>query len=42
MKLSIGTKIKKSAWGGGNNFATNLANFLKKKGIDYICDIEQS
>ena len=41
MKLSIGTKIKKSAWGGGNNFATNLANFLKKKGIEVFFDLKQ-
>ena len=30
MKISIGTKIKNSAWGGGNSFAINLKNYLQK------------
>ena len=36
MKISIGTKIKNSAWGGGNNFAINLANYLEKNRYDKL------
>ena len=37
MKISIGTKIKKNqAWGGGNNFAINLSNYLLKKDMKFI------
>ena len=30
MKISIGTNIKQGPWGGGNLFAINLINYLKK------------
>ena len=34
MKISIGTKIKNSAWGGGNSFAINLKNYLQKNNVE--------
>ena len=41
MKISIGTKIKKNqAWGGGNNFAINLSNYLLKKGHEIHHDLK--
>ena len=36
MKIAIGTKIKEGPWGGGNLFAKNLSNYLKKKTIKFI------
>ena len=41
MKISIGTKIKNTTWGGGNNFAKNLSNFLREKGIDVFFDLKE-
>jgi hypothetical protein len=41
MKISIGTKIKNTAWGGGNNFAKNLANYMKEKGVDVYFDLKE-
>ena len=41
MKISIGTKIKNSAWGGGNNFAKNLANYLVKNGVEVYFDLNE-
>ena len=32
MKVSIGSKIVKGPWGGGNLFAINLSNYLIEKG----------
>ena len=36
MKISIGTNIKEGPWGGGNLFALNLINYLKKKEHEVI------
>ena len=41
MKISIGTKIKNSAWGGGNNFAKNLANYLTKNKAEVFFDLKE-
>ena len=41
MKISIGTKIKNTAWGGGNNFAKNLSHFLREKGVDVFFDLKE-
>ena len=41
MKISIGTKIKNSAWGGGNSFAKHLSNYLREKGIDVFFDLKE-
>ena len=41
MKISIGTKIKNSAWGGGNNFAKNLTNYLSEKGVEVYFDLKE-
>ena len=41
MKISIGTKIKNSAWGGGNNFAKNLTNYLSKNGVEVYFDLKE-
>ena len=40
MKVSIGSKIIKGPWGGGNLFAINLKNYLENKGIDVVTDLE--
>lgn len=39
MKISIGTKIKDGPWGGGNLFAINLKNYLKKNGHLVVHDL---
>ena len=36
MKVSIGTNIKEGPWGGGNLFAINLTNYLKKQGVVFL------
>ncbi len=41
MKLSIGANIVDGPWGGGNQFATSLTNYLRNKGnvvIDNLID----
>ena len=40
MKVSIGSKIVKGPWGGGNLFAINLKNYLENKGIDVVTDLD--
>ena len=40
MKVSIGTNIKEGPWGGGNLFAINLSNFLKKEGHEVVYDLD--
>lgn len=39
MKVSIGSKIVKGPWGGGNLFAINLSNYLIQKGHEVIYDL---
>tara|TARA_B100000925_G_scaffold50842_1_gene33109 strand:- start:217 stop:1317 length:1101 start_codon:yes stop_codon:yes gene_type:complete len=39
MKVSIGSKIVKGPWGGGNLFAINLSNYLIEKGHDVVYDL---
>lgn len=36
MKISIGTRIKKGPWGGGNLFAINLTEYLIKRGYEVV------
>tara|TARA_B100001173_G_C16030541_1_gene566544 strand:- start:3309 stop:4352 length:1044 start_codon:yes stop_codon:yes gene_type:complete len=36
MKISIGTNIKQGPWGGGNLFAINLINYLKKNNHEVV------
>ena len=40
MKVALGSKIKNSAWGGGNNFVKNLSHFLLKKGVKVCYDLK--
>lgn len=40
MKISIGTKVKEGPWGGGNLFAKNLADFLKRNDHEVYNDLE--
>ena len=39
MKVSIGSKIVKGPWGGGNLFAINLSNYLIERGHDVVYDL---
>lgn len=39
MKVSIGSRIMEGPWGGGNQFARSLSEFLKKKGWDVVSDL---
>jgi hypothetical protein len=39
MKISFGSKIKKTAWGGGNQFLINISNYLKLKNIEVVYDL---
>ena len=41
MKISLGSKIFKGPWGGGNNFVKNLSNYLKKKQCSVHFDLNQ-
>lgn len=41
MKVSIGSRIVRGPWGGGNLFAINLTNFLKDKGHEVIYDLSE-
>ena len=41
MKISIGSKIVRGPWGGGNLFAINLSNYLTNKGHEVIYDLSQ-
>ncbi len=40
MKISIGTKIKKGPWGGGNLFAINLTNYLENNNHEVVYNLE--
>ena len=41
MKISIGTKIRKGPWGGGNLFAINLKNYLERNGHKVLNDLSE-
>ena len=41
MKVSIGSKIVRGPWGGGNLFAINLSNFLLKNGHEVRYDLTE-
>ena len=41
MKISIGSKIIKGPWGGGNLFVINLSNYLTSKGHQVVFDLTQ-
>lgn len=41
MKVSIGSKIINSAWGGGNSFAKNLSKYLQEKGFEVFFDLKE-
>jgi len=40
MKISIGSNIIKGPWGGGNQFAINLSNYLKNRGWEVKTDLK--
>jgi hypothetical protein len=40
MKISIGTNIQRGPWGGGNQFAINLHQYLEKRGIQVCFDLK--
>lgn len=40
MKISIGTNIMGSSWGGGNKFALSLFDYLKNRGWEVITDLK--
>lgn len=40
MKISLGIKIKDSSFGGGNQFARVLVDFLEKKGIEVVDNLK--
>ena len=40
MKISFGSEIKKTAWGGGNQFLINISNYLKLKNIKVVYDLK--
>tara|TARA_Y100000996_G_C22548091_1_gene652639 strand:+ start:1259 stop:2323 length:1065 start_codon:yes stop_codon:yes gene_type:complete len=40
VKVSIGTNIKEGPWGGGNLFAINLTNYLKKQGHEVVNNLK--
>lgn len=42
MKVSIGSKIVRGPWGGGNLFAINLTNYLIDHGHSVIYDLNES
>ena len=42
MKIALGSKIFYSPWGGGNNFAINLFNFLEKKKCKIFFDLNEN
>lgn len=41
MKVSIGSRIVRGPWGGGNLFAINLTKFLTDKGHEVIYDLSE-
>lgn len=41
MKISIGSKIIKGAWGGGNNFAKNLVEYLLRKNCEVSFNLSE-
>ena len=41
MQISIGTKIRKGPWGGGNLFAINLKNYLEDKGHKVLNNLSE-
>jgi len=41
MKISIGSNIIKGPWGGGNQFAKSLSEYLAKKGWEVISDLKE-
>jgi len=42
MKVSIGSRIVKGPWGGGNLFVINFKNYLIKNGVEVIHDLSES
>ncbi len=42
MKISFGSEIKKTAWGGGNKFLINISNYLKLKNIEVVYDLKDN
>jgi hypothetical protein len=42
MKISIGTNIKQGPWGGGNLFAINLINYLKKNNHEVVNNLDDN
>ena len=42
MKISIGTKIQKGPWGGGNLFAINISRYLEEKGHKVVYNLKDN
>jgi len=40
MKISIGSNVVKGSWGGGNQFAVSLFNYLQKKNWEVTTDLK--
>lgn len=40
MKIAIGSKLQRGAFGGGNQFAVSLSRFLLQRGIDITYDLK--
>ena len=41
MKVSIGSRIVKGPWGGGNLFVINFKNYLIKNSAEVIHDLSE-
>ncbi|ERN40348.1 hypothetical protein KR51_00032970 [Rubidibacter lacunae KORDI 51-2] len=39
MKISLGVKLRRGPWGGGNQFAQSLANYLEQRGNQVSFDL---
>lgn len=40
MKVAIGAKIQNGPWGGGNQFANSLNNYLLQRGVNVVFDLK--
>ena len=41
MKIAIGYEVKKTSWGGGNQFAASLVKASRDKGFDVTFDLKE-
>lgn len=42
MKVSLGCRLQSGPWGGGNQFAHSLADYLMERGVDVIFDLSEA